>query len=193
VAILLKQFAVVAAPFLAVALVRRASPRALRRAGVTFAAVLAAGFLPFVIADAEALIADTVVYGGATYRIIGYGLAGVLLEAGVIEDRFGPYPFTLLALLVWLPLTALLVRAQLRSGETWTAAAGFAASVLVLFFIGRVFQTSYLVWPLAAGLLAGLLFLSEGRSSGRSASAAAESATISGPTHADGHAAGGHA
>jgi hypothetical protein len=193
VAILLKQFAVVAAPFLAVALVRRASPRALRRAGVTFAAVLAAGFLPFVIADAGALIADTVVYGGATYRIIGYGLAGVLLEAGVIEDRFGPYPFTALALLVWLPLTALLVRAQTRSGETWTAAAGFAASVLVLFFIGRVFQTSYLVWPLAAALLAGLLFLSERRGSGRSARATTASATVSGATHADGHAARGRA
>lgn len=193
VAILLKQFAVVAAPFLAVAVLRRASPRARRAAAITFVAVLAAGFLPFVIIDAGALFADTVVYGGATYRIIGYGLAGVLLEAGVIGDRFGPYPFTALALLVWLPLTALLVRAQLRSDATWTAAVGFAVSVLVLFFIGRVFQTSYLVWPVAAGLLAGLLFLSERRTGSGSAPARDGSAQAGRATHAQGQAAGGHA
>jgi len=190
VAILLKQFAVVAAPFLAVALWRRASPRARRAAGIAFSAVLAVGFLPFVIIDAGALFADTVVYGGATYRIIGYGLAGVLLEAGVLEDRFGPYPFTPLALFVWLPLTALLVRAQLRSDATWTAAAGFAVSVLVLFFIGRVFQTSYLIWPVAASLLASLLFVSERRTGAGSAPPTGVSA---GATHAEVHGARGHA
>ena len=193
VAILLKQFAVVAAPFLAVALVRRGSARARRSAAITFAAVLAGGFLPFVIIDAGALFADTVVYGGSTYRIIGYGLAGVLLEAGVLDDRFGPYPFTVLALLVWLPLTALLVRAQVRSDATWEAAVGFAVSVLVLFFIGRVFQTSYLVWPVAAGLLAGLLFLSEGRTGGGSAPARAGSAGAAEAAYAEGQAAGGRA
>ena len=166
VAVLLKQFAVVAVPFLAVAILRRGSPHARRTAAIAFAAVLVAGFLPFMIIDAGALFADTVVYGGATYRIIGYGLSGVLLETGVLDDRFGPYPFSVLALLVWLPLTALLVRAQLRSGATWTAAAGVAVSVFVLLFIGRVFQTSYLIWPVAAGLLAGLLFLAERRTSG---------------------------
>ena len=160
-AVLLKQFAVVAVPFLAAALTWRARRRSQARAGVAFAAVLAVGFTPFLIADAGALVADTIAYGGETYRIIGYGLAGMLLETGAIDDRFGPYPFAVLTLLVWLPLTAWLVRMQLRSPAEWTAAAGFAASILVLLFIGRVFQTSYLVWPLAASLLAGLLALSE--------------------------------
>ncbi|MBA3422385.1 MAG: DUF2029 domain-containing protein [Thermoleophilaceae bacterium] len=161
IAVLLKQFAVVAVPFFATALLWRARRRSLVWAGVAFAAVLTVGFAPFLIAGAGALIADTIAYGGGTYRIIGYGLAGMLLEAGAIDDRFGPYPFTILALLVWLPLTAWLVRIQLGSPAVWTAAAGFAASILVLLFIGRVFQTSYLVWPLAASLLAGLLALSE--------------------------------
>ena len=161
IAVLLKQFAVIAVPFFAAALLWRARRRSLLRAGGVFAAVVAVGFAPFLIADAGALIADTITYGGETYRIIGYGLAGMLLEAGAIDGRFGPYPFTVLALVVWLPLTAWLVRAQARSPALWTAAAGFAASILVLVFIGRVFQTSYLVWPLAAGLLAGLLAVSD--------------------------------
>jgi hypothetical protein len=160
-AVLLKQFAVVAVPFFAAVLLWRASRRAAIRAAAVFAAVLAVGFLPFLVAGAGALFADTIAYGGATYRIIGYGLAGVLLELGVIADRFDPYPFTLLALLVWLPLTAWLVRVTARSGAAWTAAAGFGVSTFVLFFLGRVFQTSYLVWPLAAILLAALLALAE--------------------------------
>jgi hypothetical protein len=161
IAVLLKQFAVVAVPFFAVALLGRVRRRRLVLAGAAFAAVLAVGFAPFLIADAGALVADAIAYGGEIYRIIGYGLAGILLEVGAIDDRFGPYPFAVLALLVWLPLTAWLVWAQSRSPAVWTAAAGFAASILVLLFIGRVFQTSYLVWPLAASLLAGLLALSE--------------------------------
>jgi hypothetical protein len=161
VAILLKQFAVVAAPFFAVLLVRRLPRSALRPAVSVFVAVLAVGFLPFLVAGAGDLVADTITYGGATYRIIGYGLAGVLLEAGAIDDRFGAYPFALLAVLVWLPLTGWLVRVQLRSPAAWTAAAGFAASIFVLFFLGRVFQTSYLVWPLAATMLAGLLAVAD--------------------------------
>ncbi|HEV2771283.1 MAG TPA: hypothetical protein VGV57_00410, partial [Thermoleophilaceae bacterium] len=168
--------------FFAAALVWRARRRALVRAGAAFAAVLTVGFAPFLIADAGALIADTITYGGETYRIIGYGLAGMLLEAGAIDDRFGPYPFTALALLVWLPLTAWLVRVQLRSPAVWTAAAGFAASILVLLFIGRVFQTSYLVWPLAASLLAGLLAVSEAsRSPGHGIAPDGGSATADGP------------
>ena len=161
IAVLLKQFAVVAVPFFAAALVWRARPRSLVAAGAAFVAVLAVGFAPFLIGGAGDLIADTITYGGETYRIIGYGLAGILLEAGAIDDRFAPYPFTVLALLIWLPLTAWLVRVQLRSPAVWTAAAGFAVSILVLLFIGRVFQISYLVWPLAASLLAGLLAVSE--------------------------------
>jgi len=159
--VLLKQFAVVAVPFFAAVLLWRASRPARLRAAAAFAGVLAVGFTPFLVAGAGDLFADTIAYGGGTYRIIGYGLAGILLEAGAIGDRFGPYPFALLALLVWLPLTAWLVLGTWRSRVAWTAAAGFGVSTFVLFFLGRVFQTSYLVWPLAAILLAGLLVLAE--------------------------------
>ncbi len=157
-AVLLKQFALVAVPFLAAAMILLgASRRDLARAAGAFAAVVAVGFAPFAIADLGALVADTIEYGGATYRIVGYGLAPLLLEAGVIDDRFGYYPFLPLVLLVWLPVTALLVRAQLRSGAPWVGAAGFAASTFLLFFLARVFMQSYLVWPLAGIAIACLL------------------------------------
>ena len=80
----------------------------------------------------------------------------------MIDDRYGAYPFALLALLVWLPLTAWLVWAARRSGRDWEGAAGFAVSVFTLLFIARVFQTSYLAWPLTGVAVAFLLAAGDG-------------------------------
>ena len=165
-AILLKQFALVAVPFFVVMLLARGLPRAvLARTAAAFGGVLAAGFLPFLIADAGALWRDTISYGTGTYRILGYGLSALLLNAGVIDDRYSAYPFALFALIVWLPVTVFLVWAARRSGRDWEAAAGFAASIFVLLYIARVFQTSYLVWPLTAIAVAFLLAQREARGS----------------------------
>ena len=162
VAVLLKQFALVAVPFFAVMLLQRRVGRpVLVRAAAAFAAVLVAGFAPFALADARALWDDTVAYGAGTYRIIGYGLSGLLLRAGILEDREGPYPFALLALLVWLPVTLWLLWNQLRTATLWLGGAGFAVSMFLLLFIGRVFQNSYLVWPLAGVAVAALLWAGE--------------------------------
>jgi hypothetical protein len=157
-AILLKQFALVALPFFVLMLLARRLPRdTLVRAGAAFGGVLLAGFLPFLIADPGALWTDTIGYGTGTYRILGYGLSALLLNAGVIDDRYGAYPFALLALVVWLPVTAWLVWLVRRSGRDWEAVAGFAVSIFTLLFIARVFQTSYLVWPLVGIAVAFLL------------------------------------
>jgi len=161
-AVLLKQFALVAVPFLIVTMLTRAVPRPLLlRAGAVFAGILVAGVLPFAIADPGALWDDTIAYGAQTYRIIGYGLAGVLIEVGALDDRFGPYPFLPIALVLWLPLTAWLLWTQWRSRRLWIGAAGFGASILGLLYLGRVFQNSYLIWPLTAVLVSFLLASSE--------------------------------
>jgi hypothetical protein len=158
VAVLLKQFALVAVPFFAVALLAFRPPRAVvRNAVAAFVLPLVAGILPFFIADPGAFWRDTVTYGGSTYRIVGYGLSNLFLKAGIVDDRFGSYPFFWLALLVWLPLTLWLLWNQRRAGRLWVAAAAFAVSIFVLFFVSRVFQTSYLIWPLTALLVAAAL------------------------------------
>jgi hypothetical protein len=161
-AILLKQFALAALPFILVAMLVRAVPRrTLYQAGAAFVVVLAAGVLPFAIADPGALWEDTIAYGAETYRIIGYGLAGILVELKILDDRFGYYPFLPLALLVWLPLTAFLAWTQWRSRRLWVGAAGFAVSIFVLLYLARVFQNSYLIWPLTAVLVSFVLASSE--------------------------------
>src|SRR5262249_30442723 len=146
-AILTKQFALAAAPFVLATVLVRSGRREASRVLVTGIGALAAGFLPFLIADAGAVWTDTVRYGAGTYRIVGYGLSALLLRAHVLSNRNGAYPFFPLVLVVWLPVTAYLVRAQLRARAPWLGAAGFTASIFVLLFVGRVFQISYLVYP----------------------------------------------
>jgi hypothetical protein len=178
-AVLLKQFALVAAPFLALMILReqggaggaalgapggaalgsarRAALGALRRPALAFLGVLGAGILPFLAADPVAFYEDTIRYGAGTYRIVGYGLSAILVELGVIADREGAYPFALLALLTWVPLTVWLLLIQHRAGDAWVGAAAFAISILWLMFIGRTFNNYYLVWPLTGAVAAALL------------------------------------
>lgn len=162
-AIVFKQFAVVALPFAAL-MIHLVRGRLLAPA-VACAGALLAGMLPFFAADPHAFWSDTITYGASTYRIIGYGLAGLLLRAHVLKSRTGSYPFLPLALVIWLPVTAWLAWLQYRRRELWVGAAGFAVSVFTLLFVARVFQTSYLVWPLVGAVVA--LLLSSGEASRR--------------------------
>jgi hypothetical protein len=164
-AVLLKQFAVVAAPFLALMIVKQGG--SLKRPALAFGGVLAAGILPFVAADPKAFYEDTIRYGAGTYRIVGYGLSAILVRLGVIDDREGAYPFALLALLTWVPLTVWLLYVQRRAAELWLGAAAFAVSILWLMFIGRTFNNYYLVWPLTGAVIAALMAVHSARAPAR--------------------------
>ena len=162
-AILLKQFAVVAVPFMALMVPREEW----KRAGLAFGGVLAACALPFLIADPGAFWDDTVKYGAGTYRIVGYGLSAILVRLGIIDDRDGSYPFALIAVLTWVPLTVWLLYAQRRARELWIGAAAFAISILWLMFIGRTFNNYYLVWPMTGAVVAALMALGSARDPAR--------------------------
>jgi uncharacterized membrane protein len=164
-AVLLKQFALVAAPFLALMIVKEGG--SLKRPAIAFGGVLAAGIVPFLIVDPVAFYEDTVRYGAGTYRIVGYGLSAILVRLGIIDDRDGAYPFALLALLTWVPLTVWLLYVQRRVRELWVGAAAFAVSILWLMFIGRTFNNYYLVWPLTGAVIAALMAVDSARAPDR--------------------------
>jgi hypothetical protein len=191
-AVLFKQFAVVAIPFLALMAVKQGAGvrgstaglslraalaggtgRELLRCGAIFAAVVAAACLPFVLADPTAFWEDTVEFGAGTYKIVGYGLSAMLVRAGILDDRDGAYPFALIALLTWLPLTAYLAVQVHRARQLWPAAAAFAISILVLLFVGRTFNNYYLVWPLTGAIIAAALAAWEATEPSASAAPAA--------------------
>jgi uncharacterized membrane protein len=110
--------------------------------------------MPFVVADPTAFWEDTVEFGAGTYKIVGYGLSAMLVRVGILADRDGAYPFALIAILTWLPLTAYLLFTVHRARQLWPTAAAFAISILALLFIGRTFNNYYLVWPLTGAIAA---------------------------------------
>ncbi|HEY1357212.1 MAG TPA: hypothetical protein VGF21_02805 [Thermoleophilaceae bacterium] len=161
-AVLLKQFALVALPFMALMVVKRGAGRAeLQRAALVFVAVLAVVILPFFLWDPAAFWRDTVKYGAGTYKIVGYGLSDILLRLHVIGSRTGAYPFVPIAIVLWLPLTIWLLFAQRKAEEVWVGAAAFSISILALMFIGRTFNNYYLVWPMTGAAVAALIAAGE--------------------------------
>ena len=163
-AVLIKQFAVVAIPFLAIMLLKQGIDRGeLKRAAAVFAAVILAGVLPFFLIDPVAFYDDTVKFGAGTYKVVGYGLSGILVRVGIVADRDGAYPFAPFALLLWLPLTAWLCVVAHRAREQWIAPVGYAISILVLMWIGRTFNNYYLVWPMMGAAIAALVWAGERR------------------------------
>jgi hypothetical protein len=157
-ALVQKQYAFVAIPFLGVAAWQAGGGAALKRAGAWLVGVTALFTLPFLLWGPSAFLDDTIVYGTSAYRIVGYGLSGILVDLNVVV-RDGSYPFVLIALVTWLPLTLLLVRRQLRDPAPWRAALGFALSFLVLAWVARYFQTSGFVYPLVGLIIAATIAL----------------------------------
>jgi hypothetical protein len=91
-----------------------------------------------------------------------------MIRLGILEDRDGSYPFALVALLTWVPLTVWLLYAQRKAEELWIGAAAFAVSLLWLMFIGRTFNNYYLVWPMTGAVVAALMAVGSARAPDRS-------------------------
>jgi hypothetical protein len=157
VAILLKQFALAAILPLLVMIWLDRSRREAGRAAAAGAIVLAIGLAPFLIASPRDLYRDTVVYGTSTYRIVSYGISGVLVRFHLVSRHSQGYPTVPILLLVWLPLAAGATWLQIRCRSLWAAGGSFTASVLVLLTVARVFQESYVIYPLAGVAISALL------------------------------------
>jgi hypothetical protein len=161
VAVLFKQFALAAVPALLVLIALRASSRVASSTAATGAAVRGAAFLPFLAASPTAVWNDTVAFGTGSFHIASYGMSGILARFGIVGRNAADYPALALMVLVWLPVTAYAAALQWRSRATWTAGVSFTVSVFVLLLVSRVFQESYILYPLTGVILTMLLALEQ--------------------------------
>jgi hypothetical protein len=159
VAVLFKQFALAAVPALLVLIALRASSRVALSTAATGAAVLGVAFAPFLIASPTDVWNDTVAFGTGSFHIASYGMSGVLARFGIVGKNAADYPALALMLVVWLPVTAYAALLQWRSRAAWTAGVSFTVSVFVLLLVARVFQESYILYPLTGVILTMLLAL----------------------------------
>ena len=139
---------------------KQGARRAASGAALAFGGVLAAGILPFLVADPVAFYEDTISYGAGTYRIVGYGLSAILVRLGIVDDRDGRLPVRA-ARAAHLGAADRLAAARCSAARRSSGSArpAFAVSILWLMFIGRTFNNYYLVWPMTGAVVAALMAL----------------------------------
>lgn len=157
-ALAMKQQAVLFLPLVAVYALLRLERRQLLRMAAAGAAVLAVTVLPFFLWDPRAFLAGTAgfFYGSGVdaYPIRGLGLQGILLQLGVISNRWAAFPSAQIQLPLLAILLALAVR-DLRRRWSWAAFwAWTGLEALIVFAFGRVLSPNYLDLVVTLFLLA---------------------------------------
>lgn len=148
-AISIKQQAVLLLPLLLLYTLLHRDAGRLPRAALGAASVIAAVVLPFLLWNPAAFIGDVAGFfygsGVSAYPIRGLGLPGILLRAGLIPNRWAPYPTATLVQAGLALLILVLAVRDLRRRWSW---AGFwlwnALLTACVFFFGRVLAPNYL-------------------------------------------------
>ncbi|GAC1652720.1 MAG: hypothetical protein NVS9B1_00670 [Candidatus Dormibacteraceae bacterium] len=179
----IKQQAVLFLPLLLLYALLNWPRRDLLRAALGGAAVLSLLVVPFLVWDARGFLGDTAAFfygsGVDSYPIRGLGLPGLLLQAGVIDNRWGPFPSAAIQVPVVLGLLGA-ATLDLRRGWSWTRFwAWLGVETLAIFWLGRVLAPNYL--DLAVILLSLALF-----SALDQAPAGARQAPVDAPVGGDG-------
>jgi len=151
VAVALKPFAWMAVPFFLIVLYLRWRAHHSRRELIVSLGALAlvpvATILPFLAANPGAFWTDVVLYasGGVpdAYPIAGYGFGELLYVLHVVTRRTDSFPFTIVQLLVVVPVLWLTARAFLRRSTIACWMAGYASLLLAVTFFARFFNDSY--------------------------------------------------
>ncbi|MDP3940891.1 MAG: glycosyltransferase family 87 protein, partial [bacterium] len=106
--------------------------------------------LPFLLWDPKNFYESTIAYlSGSTahsYPISGYGLGSVLLQLGVIKDKFAYYPFVIWQIVVCLPLLVVFLW-FLRSHLTVrNMIVSYALFLFIFWYMSRYFNNSHIAF-----------------------------------------------
>jgi len=132
---------------------------------------------PFLLWDAHAFYESTIGFVEGTVPhpfpirgLQGYGFASFVLFGRLVPNDSAYWPFGLVQLAAAGPVALALLRRQWRDNTLARVAAGYAATLLVAYYVGRFFHASFIGFALSLVLLA--FFTAEG--GGRMGEAARE-------------------
>jgi hypothetical protein len=127
-------------------------PLIVRRAWPALAA-FALLLLPYVVWDSWSLYDDVWRWssgqGETGYQIWGWGASNLVLALGLVEDRFGQWPFWLPEAIVGLPLLLWFVWRQARHNTLAAACRHYGVFLLAFFYVSRFLNENYLGFILA--------------------------------------------
>lgn len=113
-----------------------------------FATIFGLIVLPFFFWDQKAYLESTIFYlsGNAphSYPIAGYGLGSMLLQFGVISNKFASYPFWLWQALICLPLAGILIWWQKKENTVQRFLISYGIFLFVFWYLSRYFNNSHL-------------------------------------------------
>lgn len=111
---------------------------------ITFSLIV----LPFFFWDPKAYLDSTIGYLAGTisnsYPISGYGLGSLLLQMGVITDKFAYYPFWLWQAVVCGPLAIILIWWQKKENTIQRLLISYGIFLFVFWYLSRYFNNSHL-------------------------------------------------
>jgi glycosyl transferase family 87 len=163
-AIATKQTSLIAVPILAAyALGQQVGWRPFLRAAGVAVAVVCVLLAPFILWNARAFVADTLLFnfasGAEAYPIQGLGLSSLLLQAGVIHGARDAFPFLLIQLPLVIGAWLLAWRRVLRHPRAGEVILWCGVAFFIFLFTNRFAQQAYIllgVELMLAGLLARL-------------------------------------
>ncbi len=154
-----KPFAVLALPFLLVALWAdrtRRSEQVMRDLGWVVGAALAVPLmtvLPFLFADPGAFVRDTLLFAsgrvGDAYLISGFGFSALLVGLHVVASRRADFPFFVFQLAAVVPALWIGARRLLRRPTFGRWIAAYAVTLFAFLFFSRFMNDSYVGVSLA--------------------------------------------
>lgn len=106
--------------------------------------------LPFFVWDSGAFIRSTILYlSGNTehsYPISGYGLGSLLLQYGVISDKFSSYPFLIWQFVICVPLFVVLIRFMKKNPTIKNMIISYAVFLFIYWYLSRYFNNSHIAY-----------------------------------------------
>lgn len=130
----------------------RALPMILRRAAPAIGVFLVL-MTPYLIWDAASLYDDVWRWssgqGPTGYQIWGWGASNFVLGLGLVENRFGQWPFWLLQTAIATPLLIWFVIRQIKHNTLALASWHYAFFLLAFFYTSRFLNENYLGYILA--------------------------------------------
>ncbi len=129
-----------------------AIPAILRRAAPAISAFLLL-LAPYILWDAASLYDDVWRWssgqGPTGYQIWGWGGSNFVLGLGLVEDRFGQWPFWLAQIIVAGPILIWFVGRQIKHNTLAAASWHYAIFLLAFFYASRFLNENYLGYILA--------------------------------------------
>jgi len=122
-----------------------------------FAPLLIVGAIfvaPFLVWDARAFVESALWYQSSVYRIAGQGFSRLLLDMGLIANETAAFPFTLLQLVIGVPVLIGLMRWQAARPSLQRMVAATAGLGFVIGYFGRAFADNHIGFGLSLALLA---------------------------------------